>query len=310
MWGRMRSQDHVLDLLRQRLIGELHIGRLKPGDRAPSLRTVARELGVGIRAVSRAYAQLQDEGLVTIRHRSGIYMSELSTQQPELDDTQAWYSDVLCDAWTRRIPLRQLPDLLERFVSQPMRCACLESTRDHLVAFCAELSEDFGLETSEVLLRGDDSADDVDLISAALLDCDVAVTTTFHIAQVRPIAQALGRPVIVIPANDALIERLRESLRERPVALVIADPRFRDRVNQYLARALEAEDRLVVLQLEEFTANAERANGAQILITRAARDASGVESFHLFPSPLSFISRDAARQLTRFMVAASVLQAA
>jgi len=306
----MRTQDDVLDVLRQRLTGELHLGQLKPGDRAPSLRTVARELGVGIRAVSRAYARLQDEGLVTIRHRSGIYMAELSTALPELDEPRQWLSDVLLDAWSRRIPLPQVPHLFARLLAQPLRAACIESTRDHLVAFCSELGEDFGLETQEVLLSGDGSGGDADLIYTALLNCDLAVTTTFHLREVRAVAEALDKPVIVIPANDALVDRLNESLRERQVALVVADPRFRERVTNQIARAFDTAGRMAVLGLDEYTGDPSRAADAQVLVTRAARDASGIESYHLFPPPLSFISKEAASQLARFMVAASVMQAA
>src|SRR6185503_15384187 len=99
----MLPQNDVQEYLRRRLLADLHLGRLKPGDRAPSLRIVAAELGVGIRAVSRAYLQLADEGLVTIRGRSGVYVAPQASVDPVLTESQTWYSTILTDAWSRRI---------------------------------------------------------------------------------------------------------------------------------------------------------------------------------------------------------------
>ena len=58
------------DLLRRRIVADLHLGRVKPGGRLPSLRMVANELGVSIRAAARAYSELEKEGLVRVRGRS------------------------------------------------------------------------------------------------------------------------------------------------------------------------------------------------------------------------------------------------
>ncbi len=46
-------------------------GRLEPGDRLPSTRTLARDLGVSRRLVVEAYAQLTSEGLLEARQGSG-----------------------------------------------------------------------------------------------------------------------------------------------------------------------------------------------------------------------------------------------
>src|SRR5688500_10367396 len=177
----MLPQNDVQEYLRRRLLADLHLGRLKPGDRAPSLRIVGSELGVGIRAVSRAYAHLAKEGLVTIRGRSGVYIAPQASVEPILSEPQAWYSAILTDAWKRRIPLPQLPELLQQFVSRRLSCACIESTEDHMIAFCAELDEDFGLDTISVMLGDEaDEADDTRRIQEAINNTDFVVTTAFH----------------------------------------------------------------------------------------------------------------------------------
>src|SRR5262245_56362261 len=231
----MGPQNDVQEYLRRRLIADLHLGRLKPGDRAPSLRIAAAELGVGIRAVSRAYAELEREGLVVIRGRSGIYVAPPAVE-PELSEPQAWYSAILTDAWRRRIPLPLLPELIGRFVSRRLRCACVESTDDHMVAFCAELDQDFGLDTVSVDLRRDDepTAQDLERVEAAVASTDFVVTTAFHAADVRPASRTHRKPMVIISVNDAMVHAIEERLRVNPVTVLIADWRFTDRVQHYL----------------------------------------------------------------------------
>jgi GntR family transcriptional regulator len=49
-------------------------GELRPGQRLPSTREMARRFGLHPNTVSGAYSQLHDEGIVERRHGSGIYV--------------------------------------------------------------------------------------------------------------------------------------------------------------------------------------------------------------------------------------------
>ncbi len=57
---------HVLDLVEK--------GTLKPGDRAPSLRGLSKQLKVSISTVNQAYSALQDLGVLRVRPQSGYYV--------------------------------------------------------------------------------------------------------------------------------------------------------------------------------------------------------------------------------------------
>ena len=301
----MLPQNDVQEYLRRRLLADLHLGRLKPGDRAPSLRIVAAELGVGIRAVSRAYSRLADQGLVTIRGRSGVYIAPQASVEPILSEPQAWYSAILTDAWKRRIPLPQLPELLQQFVSRRLSCACIESTEDHMVAFCAELEEDFGLDTISVMVGCDgfDESEDLRRIQDAIEQTDFAVTTAFHAAQVRAAAQASGKPVVVVSVNDALVEAIQKALRLGPVVMVVADHRFVDRAERYLVSAFAEHGQMRVMRIDEMLADPTVISGAEPMLTRAARKQMGDPGEHLVSEPLPFLSLDAARVITQSMIA-------
>jgi len=49
---------------------------LPPGTALPSVREIARDLGVGLNTVARAYRLLQADGFISIRNRSGVTVAE------------------------------------------------------------------------------------------------------------------------------------------------------------------------------------------------------------------------------------------
>src|SRR5687767_7112948 len=60
----------------------LHIlnGVLKPGEKLPSVRALARRLHIHHNTVSAAYGELSDLSLVEVRRGSGVYVSEETKQ--------------------------------------------------------------------------------------------------------------------------------------------------------------------------------------------------------------------------------------
>jgi DNA-binding transcriptional regulator YhcF (GntR family) len=61
-------------------------GDLREGTTLPSVRQVAADLGVNLNTIAIAYRQLQDEGLVTVRHGAGAVISSRRAHQKEQDD--------------------------------------------------------------------------------------------------------------------------------------------------------------------------------------------------------------------------------
>src|SRR5580693_6270876 len=54
-------------------------GRLQPGEELPPMRVLAERLMVNPNTVARAYLELEHAGIVTKRHGSGTYVSEVSS---------------------------------------------------------------------------------------------------------------------------------------------------------------------------------------------------------------------------------------
>lgn len=62
--------------LKERVIGMLLDGMLKPGDALPSVRQVAADFQLNPITVSRAYQELVDEALVEKRRGLGMYVTD------------------------------------------------------------------------------------------------------------------------------------------------------------------------------------------------------------------------------------------
>ena len=60
--------------LADELAGSIRSGVLRPGDRLPSVRDLRRQRGVSPSTIFQAYAQLESEGLVEARERSGYFV--------------------------------------------------------------------------------------------------------------------------------------------------------------------------------------------------------------------------------------------
>ena len=67
--------------LKERVVGMMLDGVLKPGDVLPSVRQVAAEYQLNPITVSRAYQELADEALVEKRRGLGMYVTEEASKK-------------------------------------------------------------------------------------------------------------------------------------------------------------------------------------------------------------------------------------
>lgn len=66
----------IADGLRERILSGCYLGSWAAGQRLPSARELAGAEDVDRKTVSAAYRRLEEEGLVRIRPRSGVYLAE------------------------------------------------------------------------------------------------------------------------------------------------------------------------------------------------------------------------------------------
>ncbi|HEX2189377.1 MAG TPA: GntR family transcriptional regulator, partial [Longimicrobiaceae bacterium] len=192
---RSRSAVGALAGLLERTMSRgLYLGLLRPGDRIPGIREVARATGLNHKTVARAYRELEARGVLEVRDRSGVYAAPQGwTDRRPPAGAASWAAEVMTEAWRRRIAVPELPGLLRRWTAAaPLRCAVVESDAARREALCAEVGEGFGLDCVPLA---------PDLAAAALAGVDLVVTTSFHAAALRALVRGPGKPLVVATAR-------------------------------------------------------------------------------------------------------------
>jgi DNA-binding transcriptional regulator YhcF (GntR family) len=66
----------ILDQLRDRIVSGLYFGNWQPGERLPSIRDIADTESVDRKTAAAAYHRLEEEGLVEVKARSGVFLRD------------------------------------------------------------------------------------------------------------------------------------------------------------------------------------------------------------------------------------------
>jgi len=77
--GEVSLPDQIATQLRMAVLS----GELRPGERLPSVRALARRFDLHHNTVSAAYRRLEQEGWVEVRRGSGVYVRERTSSAPE-----------------------------------------------------------------------------------------------------------------------------------------------------------------------------------------------------------------------------------
>lgn len=70
------QEDPVYEQVADQVRHFVASGALAPGMTLPSVRQLARDLGVNLNTIARAYRLLESEGFLVIRDRSGVIVAE------------------------------------------------------------------------------------------------------------------------------------------------------------------------------------------------------------------------------------------
>jgi PAS domain S-box-containing protein len=295
------GEAEFAERLRLGVAAGLHFGRLRAGDRLPSIREAARSAGTDHRVVSAAYQRLSSEGLVEVRNRRGASIAPLpAAGGPELGESAEWLAGALAGAAALQLRVPQLADLLRRWTTAAMvRCACVESVEDERAALCHEVEHQWGMKTFPVAAGGGD-APGRRALADALRDADLVMTTAFHAHAVAPVAAALGKPLVVTAANPEVVDAVEERLRRGALTAVVDDPAYGERL-----RAVEGGERLRVVRAADAEAVAALDPAEPVLVTWAAHRKLQRPLRMLVP-PSGFVSPATAGAIARVLVRVNV----
>jgi GntR family transcriptional regulator len=200
--------SYALQVQRQAL-AHLIAGRLRPGDRFPSVRQLARDLGISRTTGARIQNELCDATLAEVRPRSGVFVTspDDAIQRQRLFHVRA-VSELLKETVFRARELgidgARLAQLIRAFDRQSREAAGLAcfpviATRDWYECMIACLEEGFPAR----LVHLDPCAKPAEFPPQA----QYLLSGYFLRGRARAMAAAIGRPLLYVRYNVAVLDR-------------------------------------------------------------------------------------------------------
>ena len=117
-----RSRIPIYEQLGQNIINLVASGALAPDDQLPSVRNLARDLGVNPNTVQKAYQELEGQGLIyQAAGRGSFIASDQSLSVALIERKLNVLRDPIIDARNVGVPKRRVLELVEKTYGEETR---------------------------------------------------------------------------------------------------------------------------------------------------------------------------------------------
>lgn len=230
------SELSYYDQIKHQLTAALHMGGLKTKETLPTVRALARSLGVNPKTALKIYHRLHEEGLIEIKAGSGVRVSAIERKTFEQSYLASLVSMVerhLEEAQRMRFSpsryLQLLQELLHPGKRRETSCVMLECNTEQIRLFAGEIQSHLGI-TAHPLLISDLHA--MNRATLSLLHrASFFITTDFHWDEVVRLAKQFHRTPLKIRLNPEFITTLIQCARKGGILMVVSNldfiPNFR-----------------------------------------------------------------------------------
>ncbi len=221
----------LFEQAREQLIIALHLGRLRSGDRLPSVRQVALRNSVNLKTAFSIYQRLKEEGYIEIRTGSGAYVT--NTDSFDLDQAYClsilrWIKANISQAQQFKIEPHKYVELVNNFIQRAeldsVHIALIECNHEQMDLFAHEIASRLKVRVFPVLLS---RLDKPDAKLAKLLGyIDYFATTDFHYSQVKELVGRYKKPLLQLRLNPEFVPNLIAAARRGHLLMVVSDASF------------------------------------------------------------------------------------
>lgn len=217
----------------------IEAGHLQQGERLPSARQLAENLHVNRNTVAKAYGMLRDMRLIAAQGAAGTIVTAEALSDSE-SDQRGRARALLTEPIRAAVELGLAPDEVGHIAlnlalqagSEQLSVVFAECNEERATAFAKELSERLQVNISPSLITElDDKA----------ADCDVLVTTFFHLAEVRRWVRGTGRHIetaaIVVAPHIQTLMTIATLPRDARVGVRYTTDHQAEQVRDWLADA-------------------------------------------------------------------------
>jgi len=78
------SKEPIYEQIKDQMLSLISSGAMKPGDKLPSIRTLAAQLSLNVNTIKKVFAQLEEDGVIETVIGSGSYVAESACRNPKI----------------------------------------------------------------------------------------------------------------------------------------------------------------------------------------------------------------------------------
>lgn len=100
------SEVPIYEQIKQQIKIGMAKGTLQPGERLPSVRQLAKDIGINLHTVNKAYQQLRDENFLLIHRQRGVVIhpdGAPKTDEIHKETLKAELAPIIADAFCREM---------------------------------------------------------------------------------------------------------------------------------------------------------------------------------------------------------------
>ncbi len=214
------------DQIKGQLLSAIYCGKINEGDRLPSIRELADDLEVNNKTIRRVYQQLGEEGLLEIVAGSGAFLRKRkggeSFEHMRRHAIFRMLGDFTGKAQDLGLTTERLVALLEAYTSgrnlKPLKLAVVDDEEEAFI-FASELETRLGASALPVSLEEAPGPAG----TSQLKECDILLTTSWHLEDVTLLARELGKEVVEIKPSHQIYAEILSAAQDHNIGIVIRD---------------------------------------------------------------------------------------
>ncbi len=212
--------------IKGQLLSAIYCGKIQEGDRLPSMRELAEDLGVNYKTIRKIYAGLAEENYIEIVKGSGAFLQKKSGRDSYMEMRNRAIFRLLGEVTGRSQALglaaEEFARMLDSYATgsnlRRLHLAVVDHYEEAFI-FAREIRMRLGVDASPVALDRERTDEE----KQALGDADYFLTTSWHMDEVAALALSAKKEIVEIkPSHDIYQEILAEA-QHRNVAIVIKD---------------------------------------------------------------------------------------
>jgi len=225
------QRSSLYEQAREQMIAALHTGKLRAGDRLPSVRQTAQQNGVNLKTAFSIYQRLRDEGYVDLRTGSGAYVSDIESVGLDKAYRLSVFDLIKSNveqASRLKLSPAEYSRLVSRFVDKSKQkhaqLAVVECNQEQVNLFSREISARLRARAIPILLSQLEQPSSGE--SRLLRRVDYLITTDYHFNEVRKLAEPYDKRILRVRLNPGFVPALVKAARRGRVLMVVSDVDF------------------------------------------------------------------------------------